>query len=180
MEEFSAHYSRWRLALIFLSAVGFVAIGLQLAGVFGEPTSLAQEPRRRRLSHDETVLIGWLTVLFFGYCGIKIGAKFFDESVQLQVGRAGIRWIPWSAQLIPWSEIRDVTTWRYKGQATIVLHLRQADRFPGRGLAAKLSAANRKLTGGDISISLAGTNRSYSDAMEAIGYFRNASGSSEC
>ena len=41
-----------------------------------------------------------------------------------------------------------------------------------RGLAAKLAFLNRKLTGGDISISMTATDRSYDEAMAAIEHFR--------
>ena len=62
--------------------------------------------------------------------------------------------------------------WSYKRQKSIVLHLSNPARFPGRGLTAKLASANRMLTGGDISISLTGTNRNFDDAMSAIVRFR--------
>ena len=54
----------------------------------------------------------------------------------------------------------------------IVLQLRDPGRFPGRGLAAVLAKANRELTGGDISISLTGTDRTTEEALRAINQFR--------
>lgn len=168
MEDFIAHNSRWRVALIFVGAIGFWALGMWMVGAFGEV------PSSRRHSAGFFMTIGWLCILFFGLCGLATVKKFFNHGPQLQVGPAGIRWRPRSDDLIPWSEIIDVTTWSYKGQKTIVLHLSNADRFPGRGLTAKLAAANRTLTGGHISISLTGTDRSYGEAMAAIAHFRNA------
>lgn len=168
METFIAQYSRWRLVALFLSAVGFVALGMWMVGAFGEV------PSSRRHSASYFIAIGWLSILFFGLCGVGIVSKLFDERSQLLIDSFGVLWIPWSDQLIPWSEIRDVTTWNYKHQRFIVLHLRDATRFPGRGLSSRLAGSNRMLTGGDISISLTGTNRSYGDAMEAIERFRLA------
>lgn len=168
MESFIAHNSRWRLAVILLSAVGFVALGMWMVGAFGEV------PSSRRYSATSFIVIGWLCILFFGLCGVAIIKKFFDERPQLSIDSSGIRWAPWTDQLIPWSEIRDVTTWSYKHQDVIVLHLRNAERFPGKGLKAKVAGANRMLTGGDIAISLTGSNRSYGDAMSAIERFRQA------
>ena len=167
MGDFIAYNSRWRVTLIFLGAVGFVALGLWMVGAFGEV------PSSRRRSAGYTMGIGWLCILFFGFCAVAIVKKFFDDRAQLRIGRSGIVWSPWSDQLIPWSEITDVTTWSYRGQKAIILHLDNPDRFPGRGLTAKLAGANRKLTGGDISISLTGTDRSHDDAIEAITHFRS-------
>jgi hypothetical protein len=166
MDDFVAHNSRWRGALLVLGSLAFVVLGLWMTGAFGEP------PSSRRYPAPLMIGIGWFTVLFFGVCGVAWVKRLFDESPQLYIGPSGIRWSPWSDQLIPWSEITDVTTWRVKGQNVILLHLRNPGRFPGRGLGAMLAAANRKLSGGDISISLTGTDRSYDDAMSAIGRFR--------
>lgn len=168
MEEFVAHYSRWRLGLLLLASAGLVSLGLWGIGAFGEV------PSSRRYSEDITVGIGWLCILFFSVCGLAIGRRFFDSTAPLRIGPSGIRWARWSNQFIPWSEIINVTTWRHRHQKFIILHLSDADRFPGRGLTAKLAGANRLFTGGDISISLAATDRSYDDAMEAIAHFGSA------
>lgn len=168
MGDFVAYNSRWRLALIFLCAVGCVALGMWSVGAFGEP------PSSRRYSAGFTMGIGWLCIVFFGACGLAIGKKFFDDRPQLQIGPSGIRSLPWSDQVIPWSEITDVTVWSYRQQKAIILHLKNPGHFPGRGLRAKLAGANRMLTGGHISISLTGTDRSHDDAMSAIAHFRGA------
>ncbi len=166
MKEFVAYNSRWRVAFIFLGAAGFVALGLWMVGAFGDvPSSL-------RHSAGYTITIGWLCISFFGLCAVAMVKRLFDRRAQLQIGPSGIVWSPWSDKLIPWSEITDITTWSYKGQKAIILHLGNPDHFPGRGLAAKLAGANQKLTGGDISISLTGTNRNYESALSAIAEFR--------
>lgn len=157
---------------MLFAAVGAVALGIWMIGGFGEV------PSSRRYSSGFFRAIGWLCILFFGTCGLAIVKKLFDNSAQLQIGPSGIRWSPWSDQLIPWSEIIDVTTWGHKGQRFIILHLTNADRFPSRGLSAKLAGANRMLTGGDIHISLTGTDRTHDEALDAIAQFRNAAASS--
>ena len=80
MTDFVAYNSRWRIALIFLGAVGFVALGLWLAGAFGEV------PSSRRYSASFTMGIGWLCILFFGLCALAAVKKFFDDNVQLLIG----------------------------------------------------------------------------------------------
>lgn len=154
------------MILLLFGGVGFVALGLWMVGAFVEV------PSSRRFSAGYTMGIGWLSILFFGFCAVSIVKRFFDERAQLHIGTKGIVRSPWSDQLIPWSEITDVTTWSHRGQKFIVLHLKNPGRFPARGMLSKLAGVNRKLTGGDISISLTGTDRSYDDAMSAITRFR--------
>lgn len=168
MQTFVANNSRWRLAVFFLFSVGLVAAGLWMIGAFGGV------PASPRYSASYILGLGWVCILLFSLGGLAIVKRFFDDRVQVEIGVSGIRWAPWSDQLIPWSEIRDVTTWSYKSQKSIVLHLNNPDRFPGQGIAAAFAGANRMLTGGDICITMAGTNRSYKAAMEAIAHFRGA------
>ena len=161
-----AYNSRWRLALLLLMAIGFVLLGLWMGGIFGTP------PHSRRYPDGEIFIVGWVCALFFGLCGLAIVKRFFDPSEQLRIGPLGVRFRSWSEDTVPWSEITRVTIWSHRRQKAIVLHLRNPDRFPGRGLAGKLAAANRKLTGGDISLNLTGTDRRFTDAMSAIQCFR--------
>lgn len=167
MTSFVAYHSRWRLALLILLAAGFVLAGLWIGGVFGDP------PVSRRYPAIVVRSIGWFSVVFFGLCGLVAVRRFFDPSVQLEIDSRGIRSRSWPDRILPWSEIADVTTWTLKRQKTIVLRLRHPERFPAQGTAVLFSSANRMITGGDVSISLTGTNRSYDDAMSAIAYFRN-------
>jgi hypothetical protein len=167
MDDFVALPSRSRIALLTLGAVAFVAAGLWMGGVFGPP------PPSRRYSPELVFLIGWVSVVFFGFCGVMGLRRLFDGREQLRIGSAGIRVAQWSDQTIPWSEILDVTTWSYRRRKAIVLHLRDKTRFPGRGMAAMLASLNRNLTGGDITISLAGTNRGVEEALSSINRFRS-------
>jgi hypothetical protein len=129
-----------------------------MAGLFGEV------PSSRRYFPAVTVSLGWFCALFFAFCAYHGVKRFFDSSPQLRIGPEGILWPRWSDSLMPWSEIRDVTTWSHRGQKHIILHLDDPARFPGRGLAGRLAGANRMLTGGDVAISLTGTDRRYGEA----------------
>jgi len=116
--------------------------------------------------------IGWISILFFGFCGISWARKLFSAGEVLRIGSAGIRWTRWSGDTIPWSDISDVTVWSYNKQRSIILHLRDPALFPGRGILAWAAGANRALSGGDIALSLTATDRSFDDAM-AIARFRS-------
>ncbi len=166
VDDFVTYPSRWRIALLLLVTFAFVLVGLWAVGAFGPP------PVSRRASPAATNAIGWVCIVFFGLCGLAIIRMFFDKRVQLRINASGICWIRWSDEMIPWSEITDVTTWQYQLQKFVVLHLRDATRFPSQSRLAALAGASRALTGGDIAITMSGTDRSYSEAMEAINRFR--------
>lgn len=168
MGDFVAYPSRWRVSLLALLSVGGVVMGLWMIGIFGAP------PQSIRYPSGFTVAIGWICAVFFSLCGVLWIKKLFDISEQLQIGSIGIHSARWSDQTIPWAEITDVTTWRYKGQKVIVLHLRNPAAFPSRGLRAILAGTNRMLSGGDVCISLTGTDRTYDEAMAAIARFRSS------
>ena len=169
MKEFRAYYSRWRMGLLMLAGLGFVVAGLWMAGVIGEGPDPSSGSRR--IPPELVPYVGWLCVIFFGICLLVIAKRFFDDRAQVEIGRAGIRSAQWSDTTIPWSEIKHVSVWSYQRQRHIILHLHRPEAFSGRGIAAKLSRANRILTGGDIALNLVGTNGSFDDAMDAIAHF---------
>ena len=124
MADFVAYYSRWRVVMLLLGCIAFVALGLWMAGIFGPPPHSSTHP------DGEIFVFGWLGVLFFGLCGVAGVRNLFDSREQLSIGPSGVRYSQWSEDTIPWSEITDVTIWRYKRQKTIVLHLRDRARYP--------------------------------------------------
>lgn len=166
MDRFSAYPSLWRRMLLAAIAAGFVAIGLWMVGVFGPV------PVTSRFPYIETLVAGWLCLAVFSVFFVLWLPKLFETAEQLRIDHSGIRYAVWSDRTIPWAEISAVATWTLNRQKFIVLHLRDPAQFPGKGLAGILSTVNRKLTGGEISITLTGTDRTYDEAMSAIAYFR--------
>ena len=161
MHNFVAKPSRWRMALLGLGAVGFVVLGVWIAGLLGNPPKPGRE------------WAGLLAIVFFGLCTLMIGRRLFDTEDQVRIDAQGIVSKQWSAQTIPWSAIADISVWEYRHQKSIILHLHDPAQFPSTTLAGKLAGANRALTGGDIAISLTGTTGRFDDAMAAIGlHFR--------
>jgi hypothetical protein len=169
MKEFRAFYSRWRMGLLMLAGLGFVVAGLWMAGVIGE----GPDPNSgsRRIPPELVPYVGWLCAIFFVMGLLVIAKRFFDDRAQVEIGRAGIRVAQWSDATIPWPEIKRVSVWSYQRQRHIILHLHRPEAYPGRGIAARLSRANRMLTGGDIALNLVGTDGRFDDAMAAIGHF---------
>lgn len=166
MDDFVAYTSRWRTGLLVAASVAFVAIGMWMAGLMG-PVPVSQ-----RSGPLMTQVWGWVCTLFFGMCAFASAKIWWENGERLRIGRSGMRWSSWSDQTIPWSEIADVTEWHYRRSSYIILHLRNPSHFPGKGTPAITRWANRKLTGGDMGITLTGTDRKFADAMAAVAQFR--------
>ncbi len=65
-----------------------------------------------------------------------------------------------------------MSVWQFGAKKAIVLQLDNPARFPSRTVLGKLAGANRAMTGGDISISLTGLDKSFDEAFAAIREFR--------
>lgn len=168
MSEFRAYCSHRRTLLLLLAAIGFVAIGVWFSGIFGEvPTC----PPSARCRFPPTLLpyIGWVAILFFGLVAIVSAERLRNPEAHLTIGLDGIFAARSYGDTIPWSQIESVSTWR---DETIVLSLRSSHRLWSKGSARLFAYVTRRLTGGDIAVSLIGTNRSLSEAMPAISQFR--------
>lgn len=166
MEDFVAYPSPKKITPNLLGCVVLFGLGVWMAGLFGPP------PTSSRFSSTFIVVIGWFSILAFGFSGLIWSRRLFTKRAHVRIGSNGFFSAQWSDQTIPWPEIEDVTTWTLKGQKDIILHLRDPTRFPGRGLAAISAGANRRLTGGDIAVSLNGTDRTVEEALASIARFR--------
>jgi hypothetical protein len=165
LPDFVAKPSKMRIALLILGSAAFVSLGLWMIGVFGTP------PENNRYSPTSITLIGWASILFFGFCGAVSCRLFFDSGDQVRINASGIFWKRWSDQTILWSDITDIGVWEHQRQKSIILNLRDPSRYPSSTVMGKLSGANRALTGGDIAITLSGTDGRFDDAMAAIEHF---------
>jgi hypothetical protein len=166
MQDFVAYPSKGRLALLTLGALVFVLLGLWFIGAFGAG------PWEGDTDADFIPLVGWISVLFFGFCLIILTRMMFDSGEQVRINARGIYWKRWSTDTIAWADIKDVGAWGTQGQRSILLTLRDRDRYTSTTLMGKLAGANRLLTGGDIAITLSGTDGRFDDAMAAIEHFR--------
>lgn len=168
MREFVAYPSRIDITLAAFAILAIFLFSLWMIGTFGEPPVWALNPP------GFITAATWATAIGSGLGIAAAIGPLFDTRVQLRIGPAGVRWTRWSEETIPWSEIIDVTTYRFRSARYIVLHLRDPARFPRQGLPGwrLLAIADRTLTGGDICFSLRGTDRRFDDALSAIEYFR--------
>ena len=166
MVELVAYPSRWRIALLLLGALGFVVLGLGIVGAFGPPWV------SRHRSLWVAMAWGYFGIIFFGACALNATRMMFETAVLLRIDQNGIWWRRWSDDTIPWSEITQVSIWQYQRQKSIIVHLRDPSRFPGKGILGFAGKANRALTGGDIGITMTGSDRSFDEAMAVIEHYR--------
>jgi hypothetical protein len=155
-DRFVARNSPSRLALMLLAAAAFVALGLWIAGLFGPPPKPGRE------------WLGWLAAVFFGFAGIVGVRRLFDRSDQLVIDRNGIFWRHWSETTIPWSAIDSFSTHSIRRQHFLSLHLKSPAMFPRSGPGGFVGSLNRGLGFGDIALTVAGTDRSFDELVEAI------------
>ena len=169
MNDLVAYPSRWKTALLAFASLGFVLIGLSMAGAFG---------RMPGAGHYDSVYlaaVGWSCVIFFGLCGVVWVGRLSTNRELLRIGSKGIHYACWSDQTIPWTEIDDVTISSTRGNMFLVLHLRDRERFLGRFPLSLFAGLNRMITRGDVSISLTGVDRSFDEAVSAVEHFRSLS-----
>ena len=142
-----------------LAALGFVILGMWIGGVFGEPPKPGRE------------WLGWISASFFALMGALGLRRLLNPTEQIRISSDGICYSQWSDDTIPWQEIVTVSVWQFKGQKAILLSLRNPGRFPSTTFLGKMAAANRALTGGDIALTLTGTDKIFEEAMSAIENF---------
>jgi hypothetical protein len=160
MDSYVARSSPLKMLKLFAAAAGFVVLGAWIAGLFGEAPQPGME------------FWGWLSILFFGACGIAMLPSLLTTGDAIRISAQGIYFKRWSDATIPWSEITRVSRFSVEGQDMIILNLKDPSRFPSTGLLGKLNPANRALSSGDITIPLAGTTGNFDEAMAAIDHFR--------
>ena len=158
-ERFVARPSRGRLVLLLAGALLFVAGGLWMAGVFGEP------PDRNR------VWLGWACALFFGLCGLLGVARLRDTSDQIVIDGHGVTYRLWSDDHIPWAVIERISERRIQRQVMFSVYLADPADFPPTRLLARMGSAQRGMGLGDFALVATGTDKSADDLRDALDRF---------
>jgi len=167
MDDFVALRSNWRMVALICLSLGFVAVGVWMTGLFNDV------PVTRRYPFAVTVVAGWFCIAVFSIVALAGVKGLLGPSEVLRLGPDGVRWTPWSDQTLPWTEVADVTTWQFKGQKSLLLRLHDPCSFPAKTALAS-QGLNRAISGGDICISFAGTNRTIEEALSAVHRFRSS------
>jgi hypothetical protein len=130
--------------------------GAWVAGLFGP----APRPGRE--------WAGWLAMVFFGLCAVIAVRRMFDRSDQMVIDRNGILWRRWSDATIPWTAVRGWSVAQVRSQRFICLFLKDPSQFPRAGAGALVGGLNRGLGFGDVTLTAAGTDRSFDELLAAV------------
>lgn len=147
--------SKVKMTLLFIGALGFVAIGLWF--MISPPESHSN--RRILLSNPIFLFfIGAISVLFFGVCALFICKKLFDKKPGLIINEKGItdNSSALSLGLVLWVDIEGIKTVSANNQKFIILTLNNPQDYLGKvrnSLKAKSLKVNYKWYGSPICIS---------------------------
>jgi hypothetical protein len=115
--------------------------------------------------------IGWVSMLFFGACGILwIIQTIRYRGAVIVIDGEGILDRRVSDRAIPWTEVDSVSIWSMDAQRCIILKLDEAfDRgFATKAITRLTRGANRKLGADGITINPAGLEIGFDALLDAI------------
>ncbi|MBJ7438223.1 MAG: hypothetical protein JHD35_04260 [Sphingopyxis sp.] len=161
---FIARNARWRIFLVVAACVGLVVVGFIFSGLIVP------------IERSKLKLAGWLFIVTGGGIAIALFPRLVGNDVRVKISHSGIFVRAWSNDTIPWSEIARVWAWGSEGKPEIlVLDLLHPSRFPSTTLAGRFYwKINSMMAGGDIWVSLLGTDGKIEDGLAAAEYFRSA------
>jgi hypothetical protein len=115
--------ARWKSALPLLISLAFVALGL----------SLSHGPAAKH------VIVGWLTVLFFGFCFLT-GVLQLMRPTRLRMTPQGftIEMFPWRPRTVSWGDVDEFFLWTRRGAKLVAFSY-----VPGRAPDGLITRANR-------------------------------------
>lgn len=100
MTEFETQNSKGKFLLVLLGALAFVVGGIWF---LRSPETFADDGSVMMIT-----IVGWASVLFFGFCGIVAFRQLFDSSPKIRAGASGLFAASLSNETIPWGVIRDI------------------------------------------------------------------------
>ena len=164
-EAYVANYSRVRLVLLGLGSLVFVIGGLWMAGLFGEV------PASRRLGPEMTQVVGWIAVVFFGFCGFIIVRQLLRAGVAFRIDADGITHAQAVRQSFTWDEITKLQPVSMGNQPMVCYEVVQERLDKMGGIRAKLAAANRSMTGCSFALAMSGTDAKMEEVVAALEHF---------
>ncbi len=143
--------SKLKIGLLFIGALIFVILGIQFAINPEEWLSL------RSKSPEFVRIMGLISVVFFGICGIFIGRKLFDKKIGLTIDERGItdNTNATSIGLIEWEDIMGVDKVEIASSKILIIKTDKPDKYIQRaknGISKRAMKANNKMYGSPISI----------------------------
>jgi hypothetical protein len=150
--------SPWRMLLLIAGALAFVVLGLAL--IYGWMDA-------RRSDHFVQA-IGWISVLFFGACGLVGAWRLMSvRGPVVTISPQGIRDVRIAKETIPWPAIHDISTWSFQYQKVMVLAVDPAveRRLTLSAIARMSRRANASLGADGLCIAATGLSMRYDDLL---------------
>ncbi|MDF7776578.1 hypothetical protein P1X14_15080 [Sphingomonas sp. AOB5] len=161
--HFTAETSKAKVALLMLGSVAFVAGGAWMV------TSGADDLARLPLGIIVPVpWIGWAAIVFFGLAGVAWSRQFFSGGPVIEISPEGLYYRRWSEATIPWDAFDRAAIGQIHRQRMLTFWLRDPAAWPSTTLQGRTAGANKAMGFGDISLSMAGLNRSFDELVAAF------------
>ena len=143
--------SKLKIGLLFIGAIIFVILGIQFAINPEEWLS------SRSKSPEFVRLIGIISAIFFGICGIFIARKLFDRKIGLTIDEKGItdNTNATSVGLIEWDDITGIDRLEIASSKILIIKTDKPNKYIEKaknGVSKRAMKANNKMYGSPISI----------------------------
>ena len=179
-DETVIELSKTKLLMLILGSCAFVAAGVWLLSL--DPEAVRARSAFRFFFNDPWVArgLGLAAVVFFGICGVFGAKKIFDEKPGLVLNSSGLvdNASPAAAGFIPWSEVLGLGVLEIQKQKTLVVAVRDPEKYIDRGGALKraLNRANHKLTGSPVAISSVALKIDFSELVSLFNRYHRKYG----
>jgi hypothetical protein len=161
------------LKMVLLALVGILFVVLGIAFVQGWIDGPAPDAVVR--------LVGWASIVFFGFCTIVIVWRLFTQrGPVVTITPQGIRDIRIVGDFIPWKAVRSISTWSFQRQKCMVLAVEPAveHKLPLTRMARMTRDMNRELGADGLCVAGAGLKMDYDTLLAtSTAYWQAARGS---
>jgi len=158
--------SKTKLRLLVAGSMIFVIMGLWM--VLHDSSQIAYQ--RPYNSPVLTYGIGTAGILFFGFCGAAGIRKLLDKKPGLILNSSGIHdnSSAVAARFVPWSEVIGFSIFEMQKQKTLVIIVREPERYIEAGGAFKrmLNRMNYKMCGSPVAISANSLNLGFDELLK--------------
>ena len=143
--------SKLKIGLSFIGTIIFVILGILFT------TNPEEWLTARSNSPGFVRIIGVISVVFFGVCGIFIGRKLFDKTIGLTIDEKGItdNTNGTSVGLIEWDDITGIDKVEISFSKILLIKTDKPDKYIDRaknGISKRAMKANNRIYGSPISI----------------------------
>jgi hypothetical protein len=150
MEEKIIELSKTKIMLGIFGSLAFVALGIWL---------IPRDP-----------FIGWLSILFFGFTGIRLVIEVFNKKAGLIFNSMGIviNRSNFQAGLVPWNDIAGFSIFEVKGTKMLVILLKEPEKYieMGNSIRRNLNKINYQMSGSPIAIASSTLKISFDELMQ--------------